>query len=227
MPKSNGGEAKDAPQTRVDPDERTVPKAQNLPLVTHNRKHSWLEKLAVAFAALAFTASAWQGWVARDTEKRQLHAYILPSESSVVLSPPNNLKMHLVVKNFGSTPAYKLVGWNCIIVGRFKKDSIGNLGFETEFPVPPFDEKNAQQTTVGPQDTKSVLSPSFCDGNVARVRAITPEEFARIQNGNAAVYIYGEQHYLDAFGTAHFTNYRMVGLGGGGTFDTLDGNDSD
>jgi hypothetical protein len=38
------------------------------------RKHSWLEKFAVFFAALAFMASSYQGWVARDTEKRQLRA---------------------------------------------------------------------------------------------------------------------------------------------------------
>lgn len=198
-----------------------------------NSKH-WLEYLTALFAVIAAVASSfaagfagYQGWVARDTERRQLRAYVLPSESNIVVSAPNNLQIHFVVKNFGLTPAYKLRGWTCVIVGRFEKDVDGNIRLENSFPVPPFDEKAAPPTTVAPQDTKNSIFPSFCDGAISRVRPVTSDEVARIQSGKAAVYLYGEQYYFDAFGAPHFTKYRIVGPGSGVTFDAQEGNDSD
>ena len=164
--------------------------------------------------------------ISRDTEIRQLRAYVIPSESSIIVTTPDILKVHLVFKNYGLTPAHKLSGWNCIAVGRYSKDKDG-VRIENKLYAPQFDEKAAVSTTVAPQDTKNVLFPSFCDENGSQDRSITPEEVARVQSGRAAIYIYGEQSYFDVFGKRHFTKYRMVGIGNGGTFDATEGNDFD
>lgn len=172
-------------------------------------------------------AAAVQICISRDTEHRQLRAYILKSDTSIVVDFPNTLDLRFITKNFGLTPAYKVIGWSCIIVGYFSKEAGGAMRLETKFPGPAFDEKSGQPTIIGPQDTRTILFPTFCDGPAPGVRPITPDEVARIKAGHAAVYVYGEQRYFDAFGDRHFTKYRIVGLGDGATFDAPEGNDAD
>jgi hypothetical protein len=182
--------------------------------VVSEKKH-WFDYVAVASACSACVAAlflSYQGWVARDTAKRQLRAYVLVSQSDATISAPNNAQIRVQLKNFGLTPAYKLSGWSCMIVGRFSKDVVGNVGLETNFPVPPFNEKQAQNTVLAPQDSEEVfLFPHFCNGGLEEVRSITRDEISRIQNGTAAIYLYGEHHYFDAFGNRHFLKYRVVG----------------
>jgi hypothetical protein len=67
-------------------------------------KHTWLEKSAVAIAILAFLAAAWQGYVANDTEKRTLRAYILFESGKVEAG-----QLTIKIKNSGTTPAYSVV----------------------------------------------------------------------------------------------------------------------
>src|ERR1700722_6962942 len=55
---------------------------------TKKDKRHWLDHAAVVIAGLAFFAACiaagfswYQGWVARDTEKRQLRAYLIVTEA--------------------------------------------------------------------------------------------------------------------------------------------------
>jgi hypothetical protein len=80
----------------------------NEPASPNNEKatkktHTWLEKSAAAIAVLAFLAAASQGWIARDSEKRQLRAYLL-FESGKVEKGDLTIK----IKNSGITPAYSV-----------------------------------------------------------------------------------------------------------------------
>jgi hypothetical protein len=81
----------------------------------HKRKHSWVECFAILIAAMAFFASAWQGWVARDTERHSLRAYLGADYGSFRLSCVGcnkdeakrtyGTRVGYFLKNFGLTPA--------------------------------------------------------------------------------------------------------------------------
>jgi hypothetical protein len=79
----------------------------------NDEKH-WLEYatffnslVALLIAIMAASFAWYQGWVARDTEQRQLRAYILVDKASVVLNG-TTLRTEFDIKNFGLTPAYNL-----------------------------------------------------------------------------------------------------------------------
>lgn len=75
-----------------------------------NRKHSWLERFAVSFAFLAFCAAAYQGYISRDSEHRQLRAYVslVPGDIDN-FGIPDKQKFTFYRKNTGLTPAYDIV----------------------------------------------------------------------------------------------------------------------
>jgi hypothetical protein len=164
--------------------------------------------------------------IAKDTEKRQLRAYVLVSETNMTVSSPDKLDIRFKFKNFGVTPAHKFNGWHCLIVGQFR-NSEAQITLETSFPEPAIDLRLAQRTIIGPQDTKELIHKTFCDSGAAINRGIKADEVTRIQGGTAALYLYGEVHYLDIFEDPHFVKYRVVGLGNGTTFDHQTGNDAD
>jgi len=70
-------------------------------------KRRWLEGFAVLFAALAFGAASYQGWVTRDSEKRQLRAYVgvIPGDIEN-FGVPGKEESIIIRKNYGQTPAY-------------------------------------------------------------------------------------------------------------------------
>jgi hypothetical protein len=159
----------------------------------------------------------------RDTEQRQLRAYVLVSESEVTLTDPETSRIRVQIKNYGLTPAYEGFGWNCIIVGRYSKTA-KSIDVETIFPVPP-DEGIGPKIIIAPQEQKdAVFVSTFCDDGITKVRRISQDEINRVKAGNAAVYMYGQFHYTDVFKQPHFLNYRLVGPGNGGTFNHPSGN---
>jgi hypothetical protein len=63
------------------------------------------------------------------------------------------------------------------------------------------------------------------------MRPLTTGERARIRAGTAAIYVYGEMDYTDAFGESRYTKYRFFsndtyGLAEGKTGDTGQGNEA-
>ncbi|MGY4237261.1 hypothetical protein ACVIIW_006208 [Bradyrhizobium sp. USDA 4449] len=198
------------------------------------RKESYLNKPEnkVSFATLLFVGAytvitIFMWCTQRDTEYRQLRAYVLSQHVKVFISnTAPNLKIELVFKNYGSTPAYRLRGWHCVVVNRFENDADGALTIETNeanFPEPPFSDNTAPARTVAPQEIRNVLHPGFCGRSGMNGRVMTTEELASIQSGKAAIYLYGELRY----GYPHVTHYRLVGPGDGPTFNTKEGNESD
>jgi hypothetical protein len=73
-----------------------------------NSKHIWLEITAIAIASLAFFAAAWQGYIANDSEKRQLRAYVGVHQVGYMgLEDSNSIGVGFNFINHGQTPAQK------------------------------------------------------------------------------------------------------------------------
>ena len=70
----------------------------------------WLVFATVLLAVFAF----WQGWISRDTARRQLRAYVCIYGGSIILRQAAQqifLEGYVTLKNFGDTPAYDHSCW--------------------------------------------------------------------------------------------------------------------
>jgi hypothetical protein len=137
----------------------------------------------------------------RESSEQQLRAYVLMESASVVIgslaNPPQPDKADtpfagMLIKNFGQTPAYKVVSWAQITV-------IPVANENTMPVVPPIPEQFT--TTLGPGAT-------FNKG-VWFDRSFTPNEITDIVAGTRAIYLYGRIGYLDAFKKRRFANFRL------------------
>lgn len=190
--------------------------------------------LEVAAVVLILIYTAIQGCqlsVIRDQEKRQLRAYVLVDQSSILVDESNYVHPRIQIKNGGLTPAYKVAGWGCLVVGRFRVGD-GVINTETDLPTgEPEDQSSIPKSIIGPGGTKIKTSFTFCDTKPFTYRPLTSEERVRLRSSTAAIYMYGEETYIDAFGDARFLRYRFLsndrlGNGVGGTVDDSRGNDA-
>lgn len=155
---------------------------------------------AVMVSAEATAVANRQWLTARDTEERQLRAYI-----SVDAAAETNFGhglapiFHVVLKNAGQTPAYNVRA----MVGT-------DMNW---FPI-----HGAYRTATATQPTPSVLGPGgLVHGIVPTARVLTDEENTDIATGIGAIYGFGTITYLDAFKRPHYTKFRFYYGGDAGT----------
>ena len=136
-----------------------------------------------------------------DTAKRQLRAYVLldpdkPIEKlrvAVGEEPQFVLKM----KNFGLTPAYKLI-------------VLRGSAF-APWPLP----DSMDLTIRGPVDGVQIVPPGgvhFWGSSVdaPHGNVVTQEAFNSMRVGNIRFYIFGRINYLDAYDIARYTHFCLV-----------------
>jgi len=135
----------------------------------------------------------------KDTEKRQLRAYI------GVVSPPDNQRINrffppevpiikLSARNFGQTPAYKVT-------------YIAGMGVRA-WPLPK-DNDYSLQPEIG-FNPVTIFPGMFDLGDIKIIskRALTTDEIALFQDGmKNRLYAWGTVNYEDAFGASHYTNF--------------------
>ena len=158
-------------------------------------KHSWVEKLAVFFAFLAFLASGWQGYVARDTEKRQLRAYVsIDFDGWQGIPDKIPLGAKLSFTNHGSTPARYFK--------RFTAISILPYPLPDHFKFPESVEDSDQATTI----FTTIKSDA---GWTKASRIYSSSEWTEITNtlSSKRAYVYGYVLYTDVFGFDHHTYF--------------------
>jgi hypothetical protein len=175
------------------------------------KRHTWLEYFAVAFAACAFVAAGYQGWIARDTEIRQLRAYVFVGSASIVFEDAR-IRGVVEIKNFGQTPAYNL--GSLIYMG------IAEIGVSE----PPFDSAltvaETNRAPLAPQERKT------------QPQSISPpiEGIKSVADGSRKLFMWGKVEYDDAFGCRRILNYRMVAIRVGDTWGlqpTANGNNEE
>jgi hypothetical protein len=159
------------------------------------RHRSWLEIFAVFFAALAFFAAGYQGWVIRDSEQRQLRAYVgLVPGGIDNFDDIKNQHFVFIRKNYGQTPAYDValteLGESVLLNGQ-------PLPVPMEIGQPP--EILRGGVTLFPTGELPM--------NVIGVM-LAKEQIDRVLNDINLRFIYaGTIKYRDAFDNTHFTNF--------------------
>jgi hypothetical protein len=159
--------------------------------------------LTIATIGLAFGV-LFQIKDARASSERQLRAYVFISGARVVNATEGDgpLEAHVVVKNFGQTPAYKLVNVNGFALDRYPPPPTLNL----VVPEEQFRMFGRSKSDLGPTQSE--------DARQAVDRPpLSEEERRALAHGALVIYVYGEIRYQDAFGRDQWTKYRLM-LGG-------------
>ncbi len=168
-------------------------------------KDGWTTGDLIALAAsvaalLQFFALIATLWVMIRTSRRQLRAYILPTEGYIgegaTMSPPvpakaNDIFANIHFKNSGQTPGYEIISWAQINV----LEPVN----EDKLIVPPLAQ--GYPSALG---ANAVLPKALWFG-----RALTATEIADINNQVKAIYYYGRIEYRDAFKISRYTNFRF------------------
>lgn len=187
-----------------------------------NQRH-WIDYAAtIAAAAAAFAAACaagvgfYQASISWDTEQRQLRAYVNPTMFSILTNATTNfVTVHVVLKNFGQTPARHVTQYSCLAI-RPHKVVNGIDVSPTDLPVSYLYALITTKGVIPPLDTVNVFNPVWCDKAsvekplLSNNTPLTSAESAALKASTSALYLYGEVSYVDAFGHPHITRYRVL-----------------
>jgi hypothetical protein len=144
--------------------------------------------LATFFLVLAVLRQASD---ARVSSERQLRAYVFISSANVTSVAEGNgvMEAHVNIKNFGQTPAYKVINVNGLALDRYP-------------PPPNLNLIISNEEFSAPGRSKSDLAPTQGEGciEVARRGPLREEERRALSEGRLIIYVYGEIRYIDSFG---------------------------
>jgi len=212
--------------------------ALQAPVDALSRGYMWATIIGVVGAWIGLVVLISQTVITRRTSQRQLRAYIL-MDTGTIINVANPIPLYtgqalaqtdarisndaagpgalVFIKNTGQTPAFKVIHW-------------ANICFR-EYPL--IASLPAPIPLVGAPPV-SVLGPGQVASKLLESNPrLTPAQTNDLRNSTAAVYVYGEITYVDAFGKSHLTRYgtmyhRMSGAIGVSTTLTYceDGNDA-
>ncbi|MER9890035.1 hypothetical protein NKJ48_31115 [Mesorhizobium sp. M0114] len=129
--------------------------------------------------------------VMQKSAEQQLRAYVLAAESGIEFPFDNDPVAHVVIKNFGQTPAYDVRSWIHIWVEEFP--------LPAALPGPPPDDFPMSQTVCGPGFHTEFVHK--------RENPLNPISIKMINDETAAIYVYGAIKYRDCFGVERGTSY--------------------
>ena len=160
----------------------------------------WLVVATILGPAMLLAAVLCQAWIARDTERRQLRAYIGIKSGSINLLGDSKPNGTLVMTNAGQTPGHNVRTWarvqvfglpiNTSVLPRPSQENLNQLGASVVLP--------GSITAVNFERRDGV------DGGV-----LTRDEREAIERGGVAVCIWGEILYHDAFNNSRVTTFRL------------------
>jgi hypothetical protein len=166
---------------------------------TPNAKRHWLDNLAViaaggaaVAAAVAAGVGAWQAYVGRDTEKRQLRAYVSIAQHGIENFGQPNQVSRTIRKNYGLTPAYDLVPAQAAI-------DVIRIGATLPYtfninPPPPQGGYTLFPTAEAPFE---IRGHTLSQQQIALAKAGIEYQMA----------VWGIFYYRDAFDTSHYTRF--------------------
>lgn len=150
----------------------------------------------------------------RDSSERQLRAYVV-GESGYIVNVANPVPIfegqvfqpsgaeitntacgpiaYQQIKNTGQTPAFQVTNWGNICIREHPLTS----------PLP--------SRPAGAEPVATVVGPGIINTKRFFLNPpLTPEQIANLRAGTAAIYVYGEISYVDAFRKRRFTRYRLM-----------------
>lgn len=155
---------------------------------------------ALLFAATFFLWLATRSLVndGKQNAERQLRAYLLVTKGEIGVPEaiPDNTIINLTVRNFGNTPAYSTTIWADMV---YDRDPLVGTLVGTRNP-------KVSTTIFGPggRQTTSFYKTSLNES----------QKHAMAHHHGAAIYVFGEIRYTDAFGKKRCTKFRCVQRGG-------------
>jgi hypothetical protein len=176
------------------------------------KNHDWYDITNIIilgvtlFALIIYTSlTAYQAYIARDTARRQLRAYVFIEGVNIKdIGSPSGPVTTVVVKNTGLTPAYKVThteGYNIV-------------DWPLTQPLPSLADMSVLATGGDVQMmSRFDLGPNNVTGKSKRRKPIDPATGAGLVQGTKVLFLYGEILYTDTFGKHHYTRYKMM-LGG-------------
>jgi hypothetical protein len=136
-----------------------------------------------------------------QTAERQLRAYVFVKEVFIRnLDGPEAPAIHVYVKNWGQTPAYKYTN-----VGAVKYVPFPNIDFSRD----PKGDQRVTVTTIPPSGESAIV--------VDLPFIVTPPIKEELKAGKYAIYAFGRIEYDDAFKKHRVENYRFIFGGDSGT----------
>jgi hypothetical protein len=126
----------------------------------------------------------------RDTAKRQLRAYVLPTKAYRIQRQDATWVV-VEIKNSGSTPAYNYRG--------FVATDICERGQQRE---------NIELPT-GVETSQAIIPPSATLELGGPMTDLTPQQVLDISAGRKTIYVHGDITYTDAFDETRFAKFRF------------------
>jgi hypothetical protein len=135
--------------------------------------------------------------ISRDTEQRQLRAYISVANGHIELTRGQNgggkIIAFVEIKNSGQTPAYEVKSW-------FKPPQI------LDGTALPFDSP----TPIKDRETSNIIG-SQVSNNITYAMQITKDELTALDGGTKKVFFWGGADYKDVFRKEdRFLYFRMI-----------------
>jgi hypothetical protein len=168
--------------------------------------HTYDKEISALTAVLLVIVTGgliWVGYRQIWTSRAQLRAYVFVAGVRVtnVVEGDDIPEAIVAIKNFGQTPAYKVVNVSGIAVDRYPVPPTVNLTIaNVEFRSP-----GRSRSDLGPTQSEHAITSAG--------RTLTTAERTAIANGDGVVIVYGEIRYIDAFGKRRRTKYRFM-MGG-------------
>lgn len=153
--------------------------------------------IALAFLTLVLAIGTLFLWLAtrrlvRGSEKtaeRQLRAYVFPFHNKIEKFDTSPL-VNVGFKNSGQTPAYDVTVWTVVGIAAY-----------------PFANKPEQPINIQKSQKSGHIGPGAEMHTICKLgRSVTTSETTAVTAGTAALYVYGELTYQDAFGKPRFTH---------------------
>jgi hypothetical protein len=167
----------------------------------YNRLVGW-STVTLAFVTTILAIFTYKLWSAtKDTAKRQLRAYVfmkLEDGQDMFYNPNGCLSIALITKNFGQTPAYDI---SCTL-----QMALHKFPLTTTLPHHKY-EQIASKSPLAPTD-KVYHGITLGD-------KLTQGELDNILAGKAAIFIWGEVIYFDAFKTRQKSSLCLYSIGEG------------
>jgi len=182
------------------------PKVDNQ-YINHGRHH-WLDYAAVV-AASSVALVAWQAAISRDTERRQLRAYVGITPGDIQnFGDRDKQEFTIVRKNHGLTPAYNMIGISLQEVIRIGAPVPLNISTAINQGIP---------------DTVTLFPAMELPVHI-RGTPLSQQQLNLALDGREYQLIYyGITWYDDAFGAKHFTRFCYLFKGASMTSKDADG----
>lgn len=151
--------------------------------------------VAAVAAICAAIFTGWQAWTAKDTENRQLRAYLFIDHGPLSEVAPGKFKADLGIRAAGVTPAYKLKLAATFEIGHYLLneekllDRVGGNTQDFDYAVVYGDKATISQP----------ISMQF-----------VPEAVKLLEGDAQRVYLHGNIRYSDIFGDEHRYDFCFV-----------------